>query len=338
MQTHQLSYASSILSLGTVDELVGQIPSDAFILTDENVSRLWGRRFARWNQLVLPAGEQTKSFEFFESTVLTLAESGLKRSTSIVALGGGVIGDLAGFVAATYMRGVPLIQFPTTLLAQVDSSVGGKVGIDLPQGKNLVGAFYHPSLILIATETLKTLDERQLKNGLAEVWKYAFIMAPDLIDAIQSAIKEQEYDDVVLRCIRLKEEVVREDEFDRSGRRAILNYGHTVGHALEAMQGYAGLLHGEAISVGMVVEASLGERLGITEPGTSHQVRQWLQETGLPTASPDLQRTHELIELMKKDKKAAHSGLGFSLLEGVGRCKLVEGIPESEVREALLTA
>lgn len=338
MEKHDLAYGRSSVYFGSVEELASLIPPDAFVITDENVARCWGAGFSGWPSLVLPPGEGTKSFAFYQQAVDRVATAGLKRSGTIVALGGGVIGDLAGFVSATYMRGVALIQFPTTLLAQVDSSVGGKVGIDLPQGKNLLGCFHQPEKVLVAVETLRTLEPRHLTNGMAEVLKYGFIMDPGLLETLAETQGEPDCAEIVLRCIRLKESVVTEDERDLTGRRAILNFGHTVGHALEALQDYAGLLHGEAVAVGMAVEAKLGEAIGLTPPGTHRTVVEILQKHGLPTHSPDLQRTEELIGFMANDKKATGTGLSFSLLEAVGRCKLVENVPADAVREALLKA
>lgn len=340
MESFQLSYSKSKLSVGSIYELAQLVPENAVVITDQNVAKHWGHITNPRQTLVLPAGESTKSFSNYQAAVDWVASIGVKRSTPIVAFGGGVIGDLAGFVAASYMRGVPLIQIPTTLLAQVDSSVGGKVGIDLPQGKNLLGAFYHPQSILIATDTLKTLDPRQVKNGLAEVWKYGFILDASLVDLLTAAIDalEPAIDDIVMRCIKLKEQVVLEDEFDLNGRRAILNFGHTIGHALEAMQNYAGLLHGEAVAVGMVIETRIGEVLGVTPKGTEERIRHLLEVSDLPVDCIDLAKTDVLIEYMSRDKKATATGLSFSLLEAVGRCKLVENVPVSAVREALQRA
>ncbi|MBX3117804.1 MAG: 3-dehydroquinate synthase [Fimbriimonadaceae bacterium] len=340
MLRHDLGCGGSVVTFGGVAELIREIPTDSLIITDENVFQHWGHAFSDWSILTLPPGEKTKSFEYFERTIDRVANEGVKRSTTLVALGGGVIGDLAGFVAATYMRGVPLIQFPTTLLAQVDSSVGGKVGIDLAQGKNLLGSFYHPKKILIAAETLTTLDIRQLRNGLAEVWKYGFIMDSEFVDELKRETDDtkRDFSQIALRCIKLKESVVAADEFDLSGRRAILNFGHTVGHALEGIQNYEGLLHGEAVAVGMAVEAKLGEIIGITEAGTTREIVDVLKLSNLPTSSDDLTRADELLEFMGRDKKATGKGLSFSLLEGLGTCKLVENVPADAVREALLSA
>jgi 3-dehydroquinate synthase len=250
-----------------------------------------------------------------------------------VALGGGVVGDLAGFVAATYMRGVPLVQIPTSLLAQVDSSVGGKVGIDLPEGKNMVGAFYPPERVSICTETLDTLSQREFDNGMAEVWKAGFILDRSLVDRLVA--KSLTRDEMVQRCIEIKRQVVEADEFETNGERAKLNFGHTVGHAVEKLTGYGPVLHGEAISIGMVIEARLGEAIGLSEPGTHDAVEECLGSQGLPTTSLVLRNIDMLIETMRRDKKASGGRLAFSLLTHIGGCKLVEDVPESDVRKVL---
>src|SRR5205807_1069483 len=194
--------------------------------------------------------------------------------TTIIAFGGGVIGDLAGLVAALYMRGVPYVQIPTTLLAQVDSSIGGKVAVDLAAGKNLAGAFYPPKEVLIPLDALRTLDKRQFRNGMAEVWKYAFIADKDLLGTLKAKVPNcsnnvNNLKGIVQRCIEIKKGAVEADEFETSGARAVLNFGHTVGHAIESATGYSGIFHGEAISIGMVAESYLGEELGVTEAGTA---------------------------------------------------------------------
>jgi 3-dehydroquinate synthase len=254
-----------------------------------------------------------------------------------VAFGGGVVGDLAGFLAATYLRGVPFIQVPTTLLAQVDSSVGGKVGIDLPEGKNLVGAFYPPTSVQIPLECLHTLPERELRNGSAEVLKYGLIQDAALWHELEEplGVGTPRLETVVRRCIELKAEVVAEDELETTGRRAILNFGHTIGHALEHRYEYGTLLHGEAISVGMVAEARLGELLGMTPAGTAVAIAKRFEAWGLPTTDPALQEPDSLIDAMRGDKKAQDGRLAFSLLEGIGACKLVEQVDEQVVRRAL---
>lgn len=293
------------------------------VIVDSNVLAAWPSLSER-DPIVVPAGEASKSLSQYERVLHELAERGARRGTRLTAVGGGVVGDLVGFVASTYLRGVDFIQVPTTLLAMVDSSVGGKVGLDLPQGKNLVGAFWPPVEVKIAPDFLTTLPARQVKNGMAEVLKTAFIRDPALLSMTADLAK------TIQRCVEIKAEVVQADEFDRTGLRAILNFGHTLGHAIEAVHRYETYLHGEAIAIGMVAEARLGERLGITSAGTADLIEHYLKEAGLPTAY-DGWRNRALLEAIRLDKKNDAAGLGFSLLIELGRCKLVTGIAESDV-------
>ena len=312
------------VSTTTLERALADLPADCRILTDANVAAL-APLPKEIPTLVLPPGEGTKSLEAFGDALGWLARTGASRRTTVVALGGGVVGDLAGFVAAAYMRGVPLLQIPTTLLAMVDSSVGGKVAIDLPEGKNLAGAFWSPIEVRIPLDALDTLDERQRRNGLAEVLKYGFIMDPPLLDAPLD----------VMRCVALKARVVEEDERETTGRRAILNFGHTIGHAIERLTGYGPVLHGEAIAVGMALEADLGERLGTSEAGTAEKVRGTLAEHGLPTAHTAPRSVEAMLDAMRGDKKSVGGALAFSLLTRVGECRLVTDVPESLVRSVL---
>jgi 3-dehydroquinate synthase len=313
----------------TLRDALSDLPTDCVIVTDANVASV-ATLPSGVPTLVLPAGEATKSLETFGSALGWLAQNGASRRTTVVALGGGVIGDLAGFVAAAYMRGVPCLQIPTTLLAMVDSSVGGKVAVDLSEGKNLAGAFWPPSEVRIPFDALSTLPERQRINGMAEVLKYGFIMDAPLLERPLHDLRA-----TVLRCVALKAQVVEEDEHETNGRRAILNFGHTVGHAIERLTGYGPILHGEAIAVGMAVEALLGERLGVTPQGTTDSVRETLAEYGLPTAHPVVREVAPMLAAMRGDKKAVGGRLAFSLLTGIGDCKLVAGVPELEVRHVL---
>lgn len=310
------------------------LPEDCAVITDANVARLYEPWLeSRPQVLVVPAGEKSKSVSTWSQLQSQLAMARFSRSSYIVAFGGGVVGDLAGFVAATYMRGVELIQIPTTLLAQVDSSVGGKVGIDLPEGKNLVGAFHPPSRVYLCLETLDTLSEREYRNGMAEVWKYGFILAPELVDSLRAGGIARE--EMVRRCIELKIAIVQEDEFETTGERAKLNFGHTVGHAIESLTGYSQVLHGEAIGIGMVAEAAIGEAIGLSEPGTRMAVEDCLGSQGLPTTSVVLRNVEALIDAMRRDKKATAGRLAFSLLPRIGECRLVNDVAESDVRQAL---
>jgi 3-dehydroquinate synthetase len=238
-------------------------------------------------------------------------------------------------VAASFMRGVSYVQVPTTLLAQVDSSVGGKVAIDLPEGKNLAGAFYPPAQVLVGGHFLRTLPDRQLRNGLAEVLKYGFIADPQILASTAQGLLEN-LDAVVDNCIQIKARIVEEDEFETNGIRAALNFGHTIGHALEAELHYEGLLHGEAVAIGMMVEARLGEMIGFTRSGIAQSVAEHLLKAELPTTHPALKKVDSLLDSMRRDKKARNGKLTFSLIPEIGSCKLVTGVREEDVRAALL--
>lgn len=310
---------------------------EAFVLTDENVFRHWGHSLAAAKRHIIPAGERSKSLEAYTEVLSWLADAGAKRSDTLVAFGGGVVGDLAGFAAATYMRGIQLVQTATTLLAMVDSSVGGKVGIDLPQGKNLVGAFYPPVRANLCLETLSTLSEREFNNGAAEIWKYGAILDESLLLTLEQrtvGLGDDRLPEIVMRCVDLKRQVVEADEFETTGQRAILNFGHTVGHAIERATGYGPVLHGEAISIGMVVEARVGERVGVTPKGAAERLGHGLSGQGLPTRLSQVQPA-TLLQAMRLDKKTSRDGLAFALLTGSGSCKLVPNVPEPVVLECL---
>lgn len=319
------------------EELLQDLPPRSVIVTDENVARAVGE-LPTIPALVLPPGEGNKTLATYGQALEWLAHNGATRKSTLVALGGGVIGDLGGFLAASYMRGIDYLQIPTTLLAQVDSSVGGKVGIDLEAGKNLVGSFHAPVEVRLCTELLRDLPSRQFANGMAEVWKYGAIMDRPLFDRLPVGQRSAELGEVVQRCIQLKAEVVEQDEFETTGLRAILNFGHTIAHAVETLTGYGPVLHGEAVAIGMVVEARLGERLGLTAPGTEAALARCLEEQGLPVDHEVLGQTDSMLEAMRKDKKATDGLLAFSLLTHIGGCKLVQGVDEAVVRSVLKEA
>ena len=319
-----------------LEDLFRSIPASAFVVTDEHVRGLYGGQLAEGSRVfAAPPGESSKSLSEFERVCRWLAECGAGRDAELVAFGGGVVGDLCGFAASTYMRGVRYVQAPSTLLAQVDSSVGGKVGVDLPEGKNLVGAFYPPAEVLICTKLLESLSRREFANGMAEVWKYAFILDAEFVGRLAGlAIGGEGLDAVVRRCIELKAEVVEEDEFETSGRRAVLNFGHTIGHAVEQASGYGTILHGEAISIGMVAEARLGELLGVSRLGLAADIRELLASSDLPTKIPALP-ARDLMGAMRHDKKASGGRPAFSLVTEIGACRLFSDVPEDKVMQAL---
>jgi len=258
----------------------------------------------------------------------------------VVAVGGGVVGDLAGFVAATYGRGLPFVQVPTTLLAQVDSSVGGKVGINLPGAKNMVGAFWQPRGVIIDTATLATLPEREYLSGLAEVVKYGVILDAEFFGWLEQhadkivARSPQELTHLISRCCELKAQVVAADEREESGVRAVLNYGHTFAHAIETVTGYGHFLHGEAVSLGMCRAARLAVLLGRVNEAFVTRQRELLVALKLPVEMPDLS-ADELLAAMQRDKKTEHGKLRFVLPDRLGHVELVSGVREELARQAL---
>ncbi|MBV6458006.1 MAG: 3-dehydroquinate synthase [Fimbriimonadaceae bacterium] len=335
IKTSRSSYSVRFLPIGEVTKGL----EEALVVTDTNVAAAWPEMARSWRSLkVVPAGESSKTVRVFEDVLEWLGEEGLRRNGTVVAWGGGVVGDLAGYAAAAYMRGVRYIQIPTSLLAMVDSSVGGKVGIDLRAGKNLAGAFHPPAEVRIANEFLQTLPQRQFTNGMAEVWKYGFIMDADLVGTLSGTQWRADtagLQDLIELCVRHKARVVIEDEFETTGLRAILNFGHTVGHAIERMLGYRELLHGEAVAIGMAIEAKVGAKLGVTEPEAVVKVIEGLAGAGLPTDWNGVWDADDVLKAMLVDKKRQGEGLTMSLLERVGRCKLVDNIPLDTVRNLL---
>ena len=272
--------------------------------------------------IVLPDGEEEKNWASLMRVFDVLLEQKCDRKTTLVALGGGVIGDLTGFAAATYMRGVPFIQVPTTLLAQVDSSVGGKTGINHPLGKNMIGAFYQPQAVIADTTTLNTLPPRELSAGLAEVIKHGAIIDAEFFDWIEANIAKLMARDAaalayaIRRSCEIKADVVRQDERE-GGLRAILNFGHTFGHAIEAGLGYGEWLHGEAVGCGMVMAADLSHRLGFIDAATKERVTRLVQAAALPIVAPDL-GTERWLELMQVDKKNEGGQIKFILIKPLG--------------------
>jgi 3-dehydroquinate synthase len=288
--------------------------------------------------LILEPGESSKDFVHYQQVIAALADARVQRKSTVVALGGGVIGDLVGFAAATYMRGIRFIQVPTTLLAQVDSSVGGKVGIDLAQGKNLVGAFYPPCEVIVDTRFIQSLPLREFRCGLAEVLKYGLILDQELWNQLIASpltALSTELSSVIERCIRLKADVVESDEFETKGERAKLNFGHTVGHAIEVRTGYEKYTHGEAISLGMVAESWIAEKMGIAKRGLSEAIQTGLVQNGLPVRGLLGGNPSDLVQSMKLDKKSENGTLVMSLVTDIGTCELVKDVPESVVVEVL---
>jgi 3-dehydroquinate synthase len=313
------------------------VPETAIVVSDDEVASRYGKFLPR-RMVTFAAGEKQKNLRVFQSLAEQILALRPDRQTMIVALGGGVVGDMAGFLAATILRGVPLIQIPTTLLAMVDSSIGGKVGVDTEAGKNLVGAFKPADHVLVSVSVLASLPRRQVINGMAEVWKYGFIGNRPSLDLLAMHRVESGEDvptELLLACMEHKKRVVEEDEFETAGLRATLNFGHTIGHAIEKVLGYEHLLHGEAIAIGMVLESQLGERLGVTPAHTTQYIRNALGKQGLPTDWEERRNSERLLRAMRSDKKATNGSLAFSLLTQLGACKLFTSVDEAIVRSVL---
>lgn len=315
---------------------LGPVPK-VFVVTDSHVATHWLQPLEvsltaagyAMSRLVLPPGEETKSAQWLAALYDAFAEAGLHREDLVLALGGGVVGDLAGYAAATWMRGVPIVQMPTTLLAQVDASLGGKTAINLPYGKNLVGAFHQPRLVLADPLCLQTLPAREMRSGMAEVIKYSAIQSAPLFDALTGAVPP--LTSIITSCCRIKAEIVSFDAQDH-GLRKTLNFGHTFGHAIEWMGEPGAFTHGEAVAIGMVLAARIGEGLGETEAGTADKLRAVLAFHGLPCDSPWSPKA--LISRVLADKKAVSGGVEMLLLPRIGAvCRRVIG--QAALRDAL---
>lgn len=320
----------------------------AVVITDTNVDELYAEPLAESLVergcevaiMVVEAGEQSKSSDTAADLWERMLDEGTDRKSVVVAVGGGVVGDLAGFVAATFGRGLAFLQVPTTLLAQVDSSVGGKVGINLPGAKNMVGAFWQPIGVVIDVDVLRTLPDREFRAGLAEVVKYGVIQDAEFFAYLEQHVEEINGRDpavlthIVKRCCRLKADVVEQDEREETGLRSILNYGHTFCHAFEAATGYEQLLHGEGVAIGMLCASRLAERLGHIDRQSTQRQRDLLASFGLPTEVPDVAHD-ELLSLMYHDKKVAHGRLRFVLASRMGHVELVGDVSNDDVLAAL---
>ncbi|MGL4767651.1 MAG: 3-dehydroquinate synthase [Formosimonas sp.] len=286
----------------------------------------------------LPTGEEYKNLATLNTIFDALLAQQCDRRTTIVALGGGVVGDMAGFAAASYMRGVPFIQVPTTLLSQVDSSVGGKTGINHPLGKNMIGAFYQPQLVLADLSSLETLPQNELAAGLAEVIKHGAIFDAVFFDWLEAHMAQLVARDpaalthAIVRSCEIKAQVVAQDEKE-GGLRAILNFGHTFGHAIEAGMGYGTWLHGEGVGVGMILAADLSHRLGLLPASDIERIRQLVRAAGLPIEPPRL-GGEAMLDLMKLDKKSDAGQIKFILLDGIGGHK-IQAVPEDILRQTL---
>ncbi|MFZ2301392.1 MAG: 3-dehydroquinate synthase [Gallionella sp.] len=317
------------------------------IVTNTTVAPLYLEKLQRALQsigtsstpIILPDGEEYKNSATLNLIYDALLANRCERTTPLVALGGGVIGDMTGYAAATYLRGVPFIQIPTTLLAQVDSSVGGKTGINHPLGKNMIGAFYQPQLVLADTATLETLPDNELAAGIAEVIKYGLIRDPTFFEWLEQnmgkllARDTEALQYAIARSCRNKAEIVAADERE-SGERALLNLGHTFGHAIESGMGYGNWLHGEGVAAGTVMAADLSQRLGWIGAQEVARTRRLFECAGLPTVAPDL-GVEKYLELMGLDKKVESGKIRFVLLKAIGHAVVSADVPEELLRQTL---
>ena len=343
---------NAIVGWGVLDRLgdlmrEAGLSGKAFVVSDSDVLPRYGDRALislkeagfEATAFAIPAGEANKTLDVAATVYDWLVSQRAERASAIVALGGGVVGDLAGFVAATYLRGVPLVQAPTTLLAMVDASIGGKTAVDHREGKNLIGAFYQPRLVVEDVSTLKTLPPRALVEGCAEIIKHALTLDPALLEDLEERADDLLHlepaftVDIVRRNVAIKGGVVSEDERE-TGRRATLNYGHTVGHAIEAASGYSEVLHGEAVSAGMMAAAEIGKRIGITPPELVERQRKLIERFGLPVRGPKL-NVDRVLEAMTLDKKVTDGVITWVFLEAAGQTVVRSDVPEDVVRDVV---
>ncbi len=293
------------------------------VITDSNVAPLYLDRVVSDLEkegyevfsFIFKAGESSKTTAVIVEMVEFLAEKGLTRKDLVVALGGGVCGDMAGFAAAVYLRGIDFVQIPTTLLSQVDSSVGGKTGVDLPQGKNLCGAFHQPVLVLIDPLALHTLSDHYFSDGMGEVIKAGCIKSAQLFEKIENKDVKENIEEIIFECVDIKRGVVERDEKEQ-GERALLNFGHTIGHGIEKLYNFSGVSHGEAVGIGMLMISEIGEKAGLTEKGTADRIKAVLEKYNMKTS--DNHSAESIIEAMQSDKKRTLNGINFVMLKSIG--------------------
>jgi 3-dehydroquinate synthase len=335
--------------LERIGELLSQIlqPSRIVLVTHPSLFQLYGEKVVAgfknqgWttNIIEVPEGETSKSLHQADIFYNQLLDFNCDRKSVLVALGGGVIGDLTGFIAATYQRGIPFVQVPTTLLSQVDSSVGGKTAVNHPKGKNMIGAFYQPRMVIADLDTLQTLPQNEFRAGLAEVIKYGVISDASLFDYLENNVEKILKLDheclahiIKTSCV-IKAEVVEKDERE-SHYRMILNFGHTLGHAIEALTGYSKFIHGEAVAIGMVYAAKLSQQLGKCQSVVSSRLSKLVNKFGLPSQWPDLDSS-AVIECLYHDKKTMNHKIKFILIKDIGRVEIVEDMPETDILKIL---
>jgi 3-dehydroquinate synthase len=316
-----------LCAMGEYDVKIGQVSDCSWgelIVTDENVAKFHLEKLPPLHSVVLPAGEKYKNLETVSRLWQAFLHNKLDRQSTVVAFGGGVVSDLTGFAAATYMRGIDWIAVPTTLLAMVDASLGGKTGIDLPEGKNLIGSFHPPKLVLADPSLLLTLSERELRSGMAEVVKHGIISDPVLFAACSHGLDwvKNHLEEIVRRAMAVKIQIIEQDPYEK-GIRAALNLGHTVGHAVELVSRF-NLSHGEAIAIGMAVEAKYAERIGLAEKGLADEIQKVLTGLGLPAALPADMPREEILRAMKVDKKKRAQSIRFALPAKIGKVELVD--------------
>lgn len=347
-RSYDIIVGSNILKDAGRHILTLNLGRDAYIITNSLIKNKYGRaleKSLRQNCCsvrfkVVADTEKSKSFQTMSAVLKDIASCDRKKKIFIIALGGGVIGDLSGFVASVYKRGTPYVQIPTTLLAQVDSAIGGKTAIDLEEGKNLVGAFYQPRLVISDISLLKTLDARQLRSGLAEVIKYAAIKDAGLFNYLERkyrdilSAKEGALEFVVSRCSQIKAKIVERDEKEKKGIRTILNFGHTLAHAIEAAGKFKAYNHGEAVALGMLVASGISRELGLMDNGVSLRLENLIRAAGLPTGIKGVSLP-KIIQAHYRDKKFSGAKNRLVLLEGLGRVKIAENVPLEIIEKSL---
>ena len=316
-----------------------EIGNKCAIISDSNVAPLYASKVSeslannniKSELIVVDAGESSKSLESVEKICRTMIKTGHDRHVFVIALGGGVIGDLAGLVASVFYRGVPFIQIPTTIVSQVDSAVGGKTGVNTPEGKNLIGSFYHPKIVITDTLTLSSLPEREFNEGFAEVIKHAAIRDKSMFEDIMSVEGYENLDELILRNVEIKARIVEQDEKELSGLRAHLNYGHTIGHAIETAGGYGKFLHGEAISLGLIAANKISSQKSNLLDSENEIIIKALKKFNLPTQLDDSVSTQSLIDIMKSDKKFKNGKIRFVILNKLGEAELSEDVSEDDI-------
>ncbi len=346
METRDVALVGSDL-LEQLGERIGKyLPrTTSAIISDTNVAQLFGDRVKRSLKsanfqptlITIPAGEKSKTLKQAGAICDQMIAAGLDRQSFVIGLGGGMVGDISGFVAAIYHRGIPHVQIPTTLLAMVDSSIGGKTGVNTADGKNLIGAFHHPSLVIDDVEVLKTLPPREFNQGFAEIIKHAVIADAEMFGALKNdqANDALALQSLIKRNIEIKSKIVAKDERDQTGERAILNFGHTVGHAIERAGDYRKFLHGEAVSLGIVAACAISIKKAGLSPGQRDEIVDLLQQFNLPTQLPKAFPREKIIETLKFDKKFEGGNVRFVVTPRIGSAQLSTDVTMQDIREAI---